>query len=192
MTDPQPIETSIVLFTPRLRLGTPQLSDALDTAGAMTAEIHQWMLSWPFPMSKADAEDRISKCRAEVATGGALHFVLRSRDSNEFIGWTSTWRSARDRWRIGLWIAEPHQRRLLGSEAASAAIHWTDNLIQPEAIDAAVSPDNERSIAMLKRLGMTEVGAEQFYVPRANGLRPHLIMERLYRSSERGAKRSAA
>ena len=193
MTDPQPIEASIVLRTSRLCLSTPLLSDASDTADSMTAGIHQWMLSWPFPMSESDAEQRITKCRTEVAAGDALHFVLRSRDSDEFIGWASTWRSARNRWRIGLWIAEPHQRRALGSEAASAAIHWTEKLIRPEAIDAAVSPDNERSIAMLKRLGMTEVGAEQFYVPGANGLRPHLIMERRFRTSERaGAERSAA
>ena len=183
MTDSQPIETSIVLLTSRLCLSTPRFSDAVDTAEEMTAEIHQWMLSWPFPMSKADAEQRIARCQAEVARGEALHFVLRGRDSDEFIGWTSSWRSARGRWRIGLWIAEPHQARLLGSEAASTVIEWTENLIRPEAIDAAVSPDNDRSIALLKRLGMTEVGTEQIYVPGAKGARPHLIMEKLLRTS---------
>ena len=182
MTDPQPIQTDIVLLTSRLRLSTPRMSDAMETADAMTVGIHQWMLTWPFPMWRADAEQRIAKCLAEVGMGEALHFVLRARESDQFIGWTSSWRSDRGRWRIGLWIAEPHQGRTLGREAASTVLRWTENLVQPEAVDAAVSPDNARSIAMLRRLGMIEVGTEQFFIPGANGLRRHLIMEKPFQA----------
>jgi RimJ/RimL family protein N-acetyltransferase len=169
------------------------MSDAVETAAAMTAEIHQWMMSWPFPMSVSDAETRIARCREAVSSGEAMHFVARGRSSEEFVGWVSVWRSGRARWRIGIWLCEPKQDRGLGTEAAGATIRWTENLIRPDGIDAAVSLDNARSIAMLKHLGMTEVGSEQIYIPGVQGYRPHLIMEkRLRKGAVVAADRASA
>src|SRR5688500_15704805 len=140
------------LMTPRLRLSLPEPSDALDTAKAMTPAIHRWMVSWPCPMSREQAEARIAACRKRIAEGSAIDFVLRDRDSGEFVGWTSMWRTDEpDTWRIGLWIAEGQQDRGLGTEAASAVIDWVAAVHRPAAIDAMVSPANERSLAMVSR-----------------------------------------
>ena len=76
------------LFTDRLELRPPQTSDAVETAIGMTSEVATW-LTWPCPMSVSEAETRIAMCQEQIEAGTAAHWVLRRRDTEQFIGWTS-------------------------------------------------------------------------------------------------------
>ena len=156
---PEPAPLDLVLTSLRLRLAPPAPSDAADTAAAMTPAVARRLLSWPSPMSEAEALERIRLCRAEMAAGTALHFVLRMREGGAFVGWTSVWQAeGGDEWQIGFWIAESRQGSGYGGEAASAVTAHLGAARGAHLLCALVQPDNVRSIAILRRLGMDQAG----------------------------------
>lgn len=170
---------ALALETPRLRLAVPNDGDAADTAAALTPDISRRLMTWRWPMSFADAQARIWAARAAVESGEALHFVLRRLDSGAFVGWTSLWlHQAPGRWRIGYWIAEPQQGQRLATEAALRAAAEAIGRFRPGWLEAVVQPDNCRSIAVLRRLGMKEVARTRLHVAYSGRREVHLVFEK--------------
>jgi RimJ/RimL family protein N-acetyltransferase len=75
---------------------------------------------------------------------------------------------------MGLWISEEHQLGGLGTEAASAGIRWVDAVHKPAAIDAMVSPENSRSVSLVRRLGMSTVARERAFITVGGTSKLHL------------------
>ena len=158
-------------------MAAPAESDASETAAAITPEISRRLMTWKWPMSFSDAQARIWAARQAVESGEALHFVLRRHDG-AFVGWTSLWRHQEPgRWRIGYWIAEPQQGRRLASEAALHAAAAAARRFRPQWLEAVVQPDNCRSIAVLRRLGMREVARTRLHVAFSGRRELHLVFE---------------
>src|SRR6185369_2553667 len=104
---------------------------------------------------EAEALARILSCREQMEAGAAVHFVARLRDASSFVGWTSAWPAeGDDGWEMGFWLAERCQGGGLGLEAASTLMAHLIAAIRPPRLRALVLPDNLRSIAILRRLGL--------------------------------------
>ena len=167
------------LSSQRLSLEFATESDAAETAAAMTPNVARWLVTWPSPLTEDEALDRIRACRREVASGEAVHFVLRAQADHAFVGWTSAWHEPpQDEWQFGFWIAEALQGQGYAFEAASTVLDYVVHRIRPRALGTTVHPDNVRSIAILKKLGMTQVGETSRMTAYSGREEPALIFRR--------------
>ncbi|MFF9690576.1 GNAT family N-acetyltransferase [Streptomyces sp. NPDC014623] len=66
---------------------------------------------------------------------------------------------------LGAWLAPEAQGRGLVTRAASAMIDWAVSVRGISRVEWLVSPDNEASIAVAKRLGMTREGVLRSVFP---------------------------
>ena len=168
------------LTSSRLTLEAPSESDAAETAAAMTPGVARWLVTWPSPMTEEEVLKRIEAYRNDIASGDAVHFVLRSLADHALVGWTSAWRDDQqpDEWQIGFWIAEPFQDQGYGFEAAATVLQHVIRMAAPRALSTTVHPDNVRSIAVLRKLGLTRVGATSRMIAYSGRAEPALVFRR--------------
>jgi RimJ/RimL family protein N-acetyltransferase len=167
------------LSSRRLSLEFPRDSDAAETAAAMTPNVARWLITWPSPLTEEKAAEKIQACRQGIAFGDAMHFVLRSLADQALVGWTSAWRDeAPDEWQFGFWIGEAFQGQGHGFEAASTVLDHVIVRANPRAVGAIVDPDNVPSIAILQKLGMTQVGETSRTIAYSGRVGPALVFRR--------------
>ncbi|MCA3422164.1 MAG: 8-oxo-dGTP diphosphatase MutT [Roseomonas sp.] len=165
------------LTTERLRLRPLRADDA--------AALHRLVNDWevaktlarvPFPYPRDLADEWIASTRAQIAAGTAWHLaVTREEDGTEAllgcVGLTLDAKNPREA-ELGYWIGRRHWGQGLGSEAAGRLAHWALANLEIDRLVASALVDNERSAAVLRRIGFKESGAgSQEFISRG-GLMP--------------------
>jgi 8-oxo-dGTP diphosphatase len=165
------------LTTERLRLRPLRADDA--------ASLHRLVNDWevaktlarvPFPYPRDLADEWIASTRAQIAAGTAWHLaVTREEDGTEAllgcVGLTLDTKNPREA-ELGYWIGRRHWGQGLGPEAAGRLAHWALANLEIDRLVASALVDNERSAAVLRRIGFKESGAgSQEFISRG-GLMP--------------------
>jgi len=165
------------LTTERLRLRPLRADDA--------AALHRLVNDWevaktlarvPFPYPRDLADEWIASTRAQIAAGTAWHLaVTREDDGAEAllgcVGLTLDPKNPREA-ELGYWIGRRHWGQGLGPEAAGRLAHWALANLDIDRLVASALVDNERSAAVLRRIGFKESGAgSQEFISRG-GLMP--------------------
>ncbi|MCA3413488.1 MAG: 8-oxo-dGTP diphosphatase MutT [Roseomonas sp.] len=165
------------LTTERLRL-RPLLAD---DAAALHRLVNDWEVAKtlarvPFPYPRDLADEWIAATRAQIAAGTAWHLaVTREEDGTEAllgcVGLTLDPKNPREA-ELGYWIGRRHWGQGLGPEAAGRLAHWALANLEIDRLVASALVDNERSAAVLRRIGFKEGGAgSQEFISRG-GLMP--------------------
>jgi ribosomal-protein-alanine N-acetyltransferase len=146
-----------VIETERVRLRCPETHDAAALERMVTPAVSRWLLSWSDTAGADEVADRIDKARAAVTGGGALFFVIELQAARTPIGWISVvrWNSYSRVGAIGYWLGEAYHGRGYMTEAAGAAVAFAFTHLDLDVIEAGANPLNDRSIAVMRRLGMT-------------------------------------
>jgi 8-oxo-dGTP diphosphatase len=167
----------VPLVTERLTLRPLRADDA--------AALHRLVNDWevaktlarvPFPYPRDLADEWIASTRAQIAAGTAWHLaVTRDEDGAEAllgcVGLTLDPKNPREA-ELGYWIGRRHWGQGLGSEAAGRLAHWALANLEIDRLVASALVDNERSAAVLQRIGFKESGAgSQEFISRG-GLMP--------------------
>ncbi|MFO0188401.1 MAG: 8-oxo-dGTP diphosphatase MutT [Alphaproteobacteria bacterium] len=167
----------VPLVTQRLTLRPLRADDA--------AALHRLVNDWevaktlarvPFPYPRDLADEWIASTRAQIAAGTAWHFaVTREEDGTEAllgcVGLTLDAKNPREA-ELGYWIGRRHWGQGLGSEAAGRLAQWALANLEIDRLVASALVDNERSAAVLQRIGFKESGAgSQEFISRG-GLMP--------------------
>ena len=165
------------LITDRLRLRPLQAGDA--------AALHRLVNDWevaktlarvPFPYPRDLADEWIASTSTQLAAGTAWHLaVTRQVDGAEVllgcVGLTLDAKNPKEA-ELGYWIGRPHWGQGLGPEAAGRLAHWALANLEIDRLVASALVDNERSAAVLRRIGFKESGAgSQEFISRG-GLMP--------------------
>jgi len=167
----------VPLVTERLTLRPLRADDA--------AALHRLVNDWevaktlarvPFPYPRDLADEWIASTRAQIAAGTAWHLaVTREEDGTEAllgcVGLTLDAKNPREA-ELGYWIGRRHWGQGLGPEAAGRLAHWALANLEIDRLVASALVDNERSAAVLRRIGFKESGAgSQEFISRG-GLMP--------------------
>lgn len=85
-----------------------------------------------------------------------------------------TWGSAR--WaQIGYWIARPYAGRGITPLAVAMVIDHCFAVVGLHRIEIAIRPENEASLAIVRKLGLTHIGTAQRYLHIDGDWRDHLL-----------------
>ncbi|MBJ7252668.1 MAG: GNAT family N-acetyltransferase [Acetobacteraceae bacterium] len=166
----------VPLVTERLSLRPLQADDA--------AALHRLVNDWevaktlarvPFPYPHDLADEWIASTLAQIAAGTAWHLaVTRLDDGTEAllgcVGLTLDPKNPREA-ELGYWIGRRHWGQGLGSEAAGRLAHWALANLDIDRLVASALVDNERSAAVLRRIGFKESGAgSQEFISRGGAM----------------------
>ena len=166
----------VPLVTERLSLRPLQADDA--------AALHRLVNDWevaktlarvPFPYPRDLADEWIASTRAQIAAGTAWHLaVTRVEDGAEAllgcVGLTLDPKNLREA-ELGYWIGRRHWGQGLGPEAAGRLAHWALANLDIDRLVASALVDNERSAAVLRRIGFKESGAgSQEFISRGGAM----------------------
>lgn len=170
------MRSGLALKTERLSLRPLQADDA--------AALHRLVNDWevaktlarvPFPYPHDLADEWIASTLAQISGGTAWHLaVTRIEDGTEAllgcVGLTLDPKNSRVA-ELGYWIGRRHWGQGLGSEAAGRLAHWALANLDIDRLVASALVDNERSAAVLRRIGFKESGAgSQDFISRGGAM----------------------
>jgi len=191
MLPPTPPSSHAPLHTPRLVLLAPQASDG------MVAAVHDYrrrnarhLAPWDPPMPADHLQPAVIQARlAEAAQAMAMNLAWRwwltqPEAPQRVIGsiaLTGLERGPFQNAQLGYAIDATCQGQGLMHEALQAVI---ERVFRPDALalhrlQAAVRPDNPRSVAVLERLGFEPIGLARHYLFIDGAWRDHLLFQRL-------------
>jgi RimJ/RimL family protein N-acetyltransferase len=172
-----------MIETDRLRLRQWRESDRLPWR-AMNAD-PEVMRFFPATLSDAEADRLMDRCRDLIAGGGLCFWAVERKADGVFLGfvglnqighdiplkgqWEAGWRLARHAWGAGY-----------ASEAARASLAHGFETMGLERIVAYTASTNLPSMAVMQRIGMVPVPAEDFdhpVLPEGHPLRRHVVWE---------------
>jgi RimJ/RimL family protein N-acetyltransferase len=169
------------LETPRLRLRRWRPSDRAPFAD-LNAD-PAVMEHFPAPLTREQSDELVDRIEAGFECHGFGLWALEVRERGEFVGFTGLavppfdahftpavevgWRLARSAWGHGY-----------ATEAGREAIAFGFEQIGLEEVVSMTAAGNERSRAVMERLGMTRDPADDFEFPTlaaGDPLRPHVL-----------------
>ena len=164
------------LTTERLRLRPLRADDAADLHRLVNDwEVAKTLARVPFPYPRDLADEWIASTRTQIAAGTAWHLaVTREEDGTEAllgcVGLTLDAKNPREA-ELGYWIGRRHWGQGLGPEAAGRLAHWALANLDIDRLVASALVDNERSAAVLRRIGFKESGAgSQEFISRGGAM----------------------
>jgi 8-oxo-dGTP diphosphatase len=151
-----------------------------DDAAALHRLVNDWEVAKtlarvPFPYPRDLADEWIASTRAQIAASTAWHLaVTRDEDGAEAllgcVGLTLDPKNPREA-ELGYWIGRRHWGQGLGPEAAGRLAHWALANLDIDRLVASALVDNERSAAVLRRIGFKESGAgSQEFISRGGAM----------------------
>lgn len=168
------------LETPRLRLRQWRDDDFAPFA-ALNAD-PQVMAHFPAPLDRAESDALATRCRALIAAQGWGFWATEIKTTGEFIGFVGLHRPLAELpfspcVEIGWRLARPFWQQGYASEAARAAVHFAFNDLALDEVVAFTALGNQRSQAVMTRLGMRRAAAtfEHPTVPAGHPLREHCL-----------------
>ena len=177
-----------LLQTERLRLRAPADDPALAAAVVDYLQCNQAHLA-PWDPPRAPDAGQPTQVRSQLATGATAFaaglawrwWLTAAGQPGQVIGsvqLSAITRGAFHCGSLGYSIAASHQGQGLMHEAVQAVIN---EAFSPRAnlhrIQASVRPENQRSVALLKRLGFAQIGLARNYLFIDGDWRDHLLFE---------------
>ena len=158
-------ERGVTLLTPRLRLRPPVEGDAHTIHVALSDfEVTRMLASVPWPHELAGTYDFIAGTREKMLAGESLPLALelRTREANGLIGIVEM-RGLKGDPDIGFWLARPHWRCGLMSEAVSHVLAHAFETYGFETIRSGAFAENAASIGLHRKLGFTITGTSRLF-----------------------------
>jgi 8-oxo-dGTP diphosphatase len=170
------MRSGLALKTERLSLRPLRADDA--------AALHRLVNDWevaktlarvPFPYPRDLADEWIASTRAQIAAGTAWHLAVTRDEAGAeallgCVGLTLEPKNPREA-ELGYWIGRRHWGQGLGPEAAGRLAHWALANLEIDRLVASALVDNERSAAVLRRIGFKESGAgSQEFISRGGAM----------------------
>ena len=146
-------DTLLALSTANCRIAPLHADDARALASITDETVTSQVYFLPTPFTEADARALIAR-----SGGGDVFHAVRDSGSGELNGVIGVHRRAGEEYEIGYWFAARARGRGIATEAVRAVI---DALVASRpgcAIVAECRPDNDRSRALLRRVGFVPSG----------------------------------
>jgi aminoglycoside 6'-N-acetyltransferase len=142
-----------LIRTERCRIDPLRADDAAALRAITDASVTSWAHVVPEPFSLADAE-------ALIAASGEDHrlFAIRDPAGAELRGMIGAHKKPRGNVELSYWLAEGARGQGIAAEALSAMIAALFAADRNCRITAECHPDNQRSWAVLIRVGFTPTG----------------------------------
>ena len=154
-----------MIVTPRLRLRPLRADDAEPTVAMMSEAISRWTGSWTPDATSAEVLGRIERHQAAEAEGRAIMRAIEGVSDGRLMGWIGVDGLADEPRRgvLGYWLGEAFWGRGHAGEAAAAMVGDAWDSLDLDVIEAGAQRENAASIAILRRLGMTEIGERSHF-----------------------------
>ena len=146
-----------VLETERLTLRRMDHSDLEDLAQLLSNP--QVMRYWPAPFDREQSQQWIQRQQSRYARDGCGYWLAHARETGHCVGQAGLCVLEIDgqpEHAIGYILRTDCWGRGYATEAATAIIDWARNELNISRIVCPVRPENEPSVAVAKRLGLTE------------------------------------
>ena len=154
----QPVSKTETIITDRCRLRFPQDSDIPHIWTATRTPHFNDGLSWDPPARIEDIREPFRKAQASWDTGDHYNWSIESKVGDDFIGWMSIRKEARDgEWSIGYWIHPEQQDHGYATECALALVEFGFSRLGAETVSASHASWNTASGHVLERIGMSYV-----------------------------------
>ena len=156
-----------MIVTSRLRLRPLRADDAEPTVALMSEAISRWTGSWTPAPTPSDVLGRIERHQAAETESRAIMRAIEGASDGRLMGWIGVDRLADDprRGSLGYWLGEAFWGRGHAGEAAAAMVRDAWGRLDLDVIEAGAQPENAASIAILRRLGMAEIGPRSHFAP---------------------------
>lgn len=150
------------LRTERLTLRPLRPEDAADLHRLINVwDVARWLSRVPFPYPRELADNWIASTRRQLAEGSAWHLAIVGQDGDTevLVGCVGLTRKPDTRTaELGYWVAPRFWGHGVATEAAGRLARWALANLDLDLITAHVLEENERSAAVLRRIGLREVG----------------------------------
>lgn len=135
------------------------------------AELHRLVNDWevakslarvPFPYPRELADEWIASTAARIAAGSAYHLAIAHPEDagGAMLGCVGlTLQPGERSAELGYWVARRHWGQGIAAEAAGRLARWALANLDLDRITASALVDNDRSAAVLARIGFRETGA---------------------------------
>jgi RimJ/RimL family protein N-acetyltransferase len=155
----------MILDEVNIRLRPVEIEDAETIAAMMTPAISRWVLSWPEHLTAEDVAERIARVRADADAGYGLYCVIERLPDRLVVGWISMTRSRDDpqRGALGYWLGEAYQGHGYMTAAARAMLRVAFDELRLDVLEAGANTENDRSFAIMRRLGMKPSGDRRLW-----------------------------
>lgn len=169
------------LATPRLLLRHWLPGDSAAFA-RMNAD-REVMRHFPGPLDAGDSDALLRRIAGDLDERGWGLWALEERANGRLLGFTGLAPVSFDApfapaIEIGWRMVRSHWRRGLATEAARAALAFAFDELTVTGVVSFTTVGNERSRAVMRRLGMTHDPADDFehpLIPEGHLLRPHVL-----------------
>jgi RimJ/RimL family protein N-acetyltransferase len=139
------------------------------------------MQHFPAPLTQEQSDAMADRCQSRIAANGWGFWAAELKVTGQFIGFVGLNTPIAELpfspcVEIGWRLARPFWGRGLATEGARAALDYGFDLLQLPEIVAFTALGNDRSRAVMERLGMRQDGEfDHPLVPRESGVRRHLL-----------------
>jgi RimJ/RimL family protein N-acetyltransferase len=156
-----------IIVTARLRLRSWRLTDA-DAFAALHAD-PEVMSDYGGPIDRSESDAKLARYRAAFAEHGYARWAIEAHNG-AFLGYTGCGQAVADHplgphTDIGWRLVRSAWGRGYATEAAGAALDDAFARLRLAHVLAYTAPDNVRSQAVMKRLGLRRDAARDFSVP---------------------------
>lgn len=143
---------------------------------------HQWLTEWEATAPPEEARVHhtfasvIAGLRRQARQGRSLPFVIEV--DGEFVGQVTVShvvRGSAQMASIGYWIAHDHAGRGIVTEAVRMVIDHCFTAVRLHRIEICVRPENDRSLRVVEKLGLPEVGFAPRLLYIAGAWRDHRV-----------------
>lgn len=142
-----------------------------------------WEPEWDLKhLSRPSYRARLSRFKSMVSSGTGYPFHIFRAGDDRFMGACNITRVERhvaQTAQIGYWIGEAYARQGFARAAVSAATRFCFESLGLHRVEAAVQPDNERSVRLLEATGFTKEGTARGYLKISGRWQDHDIYARL-------------
>ena len=155
------------------------------------------MRFFPFRRTRAEADAFMDRLRADNEARGYGFSALEAKETGESIGFAGLHPDAVAPSRpagaveIGWRLAPEHWGKGYVSEAAAALLRFGFETLDLDEIISFAVWNNDRSTAVMRRIGMTAEPASDFDHPRVPDSHPHLMRHVFYRITREAWRRQA-
>ncbi len=152
--------TPPIIETPRLTLRALQHDDLAEFVLLLDNwNISRWLSRVPYPYMLQDGENWLKLTQSKWRRQNEMALVAVARDSGKIIGGGSLFFVDGE---IGYWIGEPYWGRGYATEITLAFMDYAFTKTPLVEVFSAVMPGNEKSIAVQRKAGMTNIGMRPY------------------------------
>ena len=142
-----------------------------------------WEPSWnPDHLLRRNYKHRLSVLKKQVGNGDGVFFHIFRKPGDHFIGAVNVMniqRNAAQSAQLGYWLGEGFSGQGHGRAAVKRVCEFCFADLGLHRLEAAVRPDNDRSIALLDAIGFRAEGTARGYLKIDGQWRDHIIYAQL-------------